>query len=71
MTKFSRLEKDIYILSDLNCNVINSSDSGAMALLDFRSSFNLKELINEPARITESSETLTDIVLVTNKSMPV
>ena len=28
------LKKDIYILSDLNCNVIKSSDSGATALLD-------------------------------------
>ena len=60
------LKKDIYIFSDLNCNVINSSDSGAKALSDFCSSFNLKQLINRPTTITESSKTLIDVVLVTN-----
>ena len=54
----STLKKDIYILGDLNCNVINSSDSGAKALSDFCLSFNLKQLISQPTRITESSTTL-------------
>ena len=65
----STLKKDIYILLDLNCNVISSSDSGAKALQNFCSSFNLKQLVNQPTRITESSTSLIDVVLVTNKSM--
>jgi hypothetical protein len=63
------LKKDIYILGDLNCNVLNSSDGGAKALLDFCSLFNLKQLIDQPTRTTELSTTLIDVVLVTNKSM--
>ncbi len=65
----STLKKDIYILGDLNCNVLNSSDGGAKALLDFCSLFNLKQLIDQPTRTTELSTTLIDVVLVTNKSM--
>ena len=65
----SALNKDIYILGDLNCNILNSSDSGAKALLDFCSAFNLSQIIDQPTRSTKSSKTLIDVVLVTNKNM--
>jgi hypothetical protein len=63
------LKKYIYILGDLNCNILNSSDGCAKAISDFCSSFNLKQLINQPTRTTELSATLIDVVLVTNKDM--
>ena len=52
----STLKKDIYIPSDLNCNVINSSHSGAK-----------DQLITEPTRVTPTSATVIDLIL-TNRS---
>lgn len=65
----STLSKDIYILGDLNCNILNSSDSNARVLLDFCSAFNLTQVIKQPTRSTEASKTLIDVILVTNKGM--
>lgn len=63
----STLKKNIYIFGDLNCNVINSSDSGSQALSDFCLSFSREQLINQPTRITELSITLIDVVSVTKQ----
>ena len=61
------MSKPIYILGDLNCNVLNSGDPACQALLNFCSTFNLTQLITQPRRITESSETL--LVLVSNEEL--
>ena len=60
------LNKDIYILGDLNCNVLNKLDPGSRMLLNFCSAFNLTQVINQPMKITELSETLIDVILVSN-----
>ena len=59
--------KDIFILGDLNCNVLDISDGNARALLDFCSTFNLTQVIKQPTRRTDLSETLIDVIIVTNK----
>jgi hypothetical protein len=61
------LNKDIYILGDLNCNLLNTCDQGAQMLSNFCTAFNFTQVINEPTRITESSKSLIDI-LVSNKN---
>ena len=75
-TEFSRtlvsallMSKPIYILGDLNCNVLNTGDPACQALLNFYSTFNLAQLITQPTRITESSATLLDVILVSNKEL--
>ena len=75
-TDFSRtlvsallMSKPIYILGDLNCNVLNTGDPACQALLNFCSTFNLIQLITQPTRITESSATLLDVILVSNKEL--
>ena len=59
---------DIIILGDLNCNVLRSCPE-ATALLDFISSFNLSQLVDKPTRITETSQSIIDVIMTTNKSM--
>ena len=61
------LGKDIFILGDLNCNVLDISDGKAGALMDFCSTFNLTQVIKQPTRRTDLSETLIDVIIVTNK----
>ena len=39
LSRLCTLSKDIFILGDLNCNVLNTSDGNARALLDFCSAF--------------------------------
>lgn len=56
------LSKDIFILGDLNCNVLDISDGNARALLDFYSTFNLTQVIKQPTRCTDLSETLIDVI---------
>ena len=61
------LGKNIFILGDLNCNVLDVSDVNARALMDFCSTFNLTQVIKQPTRRTDLSETLIDVIIVTNK----
>ena len=63
------LNKDIYILGDLNCNVLDAGDQGGRTFLNFCTAYNLTQVINEPTRITQSSKSLIDIILVSNKNV--
>ena len=63
------LSKPIYILGDLNCNLLKSSDPASQALLNFCTSFNLTQMIAEPTRVTKSSATLIDVTLASNKNL--
>ena len=63
------LNKPIFILGDLNCNMLNDNDPSCQALMSFCSSFNLLQLITHPTRITETSETLIDVLLATNGNL--
>ena len=58
---------DVIILGDLNCNLLRD-DSESRAFLDFCSTFNLVQLIKKPTRVTESSESLIDVVMTTNEN---
>ena len=57
---------DVILLGDLNCNLLgNCPDS--QALLDLCSTLNLFQLVEKPTRVTETSQTLIDVILTTNK----
>ena len=56
------LNKPVIILGDLNCN-LSQQNPGGLSLLNFVSELNLKQLITSPTRITESSESLIDVVI--------
>ena len=59
----------IFILGDLNCNLLNANDTGSKCLLDFCNGFNLTQLIERPTRTTETSESLIHVILAFNKSL--
>ena len=62
----SLLGKPIYILGDLNCNLLINENPASQALLNFCRSFNLSQLITKPTRITDSTKPLLDVIIVSN-----
>ena len=69
LVKALSLNKPIFILGDLNCNMLNDNDPACQALTSFCSSFNLLQLITHPTRITQNSETLIDVLLASNGNL--
>ena len=63
------LNHDVYVMGDLNCNLLNPQDNGSQAVTYFCSIFNLTQVIKQPTRITVSSETLIDVILASNTSL--
>ena len=59
----------VYILGDLNCNLLSLQDPPAQTLVSFCCSFNLSQVISHPTRITESTESLIDVTLVSNANL--
>ena len=59
---------DTIIIGDMNMDVLGNCSNGHI-LIDFCSTFNLTQLVKEPTRITEASETLIDIALTTNDNI--
>ncbi|CAB4011738.1 Hypothetical predicted protein, partial [Paramuricea clavata] len=59
------LGKDILVAGDLNCNLLVDSTESC-ALRDLCSTLNLTQLISSPTRVTETSQTLIDVILASN-----
>ena len=59
----------IHILGDLNYILLKSSDPALQAIINFCISLNLTQLINQPTRMTESSATLMNVILASNKNL--
>ena len=56
------LNKPIFILGDLNCNVMKDCPENT-ALGNFMFEMNLNQLIITPTRITDTSESLIDVII--------
>lgn len=69
LTSAMPMNKPIYILGDLNCNLLNSSDPASQVLVNFCTSFNLSQMITQPTRVTESSATLIDVILTSHENL--
>ena len=59
-------ELDVILLGNLNCNLLGNYPDG-QALIDLCSTLNLFQLVEKPTRATETSQTLIDVILTTNK----
>ena len=53
----------MYIMGDLNCNLLSTDCRESKSLTSFYESFNLWQLIAAPTRVTESSRSLLDVIL--------
>jgi len=62
------MNKPIIILGDINCNTIYSTCHEYAALDEFKSEANLQQLIKQPTRITATTESLLDIIVVSDPS---
>ena len=59
----STLTFPIYILGDLNCNILKSNNQDAKALTDFSRSYNLTQLIHTPTRVNDASKSPLYVIL--------
>ena len=59
---------DIIILGDLNCDLTNDTTPSRI-ISDFCDTLNLVQLVNEPTRITEFTQTVIDLVMTTNTNL--
>lgn len=57
---------DVIILGDLSCN-LPRDNAESRALNDFCSTFNVSQVNNKSTRVTESGESLFDVVMITNE----
>ena len=62
------LRKEVIITGDLNCNLLSNSPE-SHALKDLCTLLNLAQLISKPTRVTETTETLIDVMLTTNPDL--
>ena len=53
--------KRIYVLGDLNINLLAQNASICKKLQEIMELYQLTQIINDPTRITESSRTLLDV----------
>ena len=60
------LNKPIYILGDMNCNLLQPDLLDSQALTNFIRAYNLTQIVTQPTRTTDSTETLIDVILVSN-----
>jgi hypothetical protein len=60
--------RELLVMGDFNVNYLAES-SVSRRLRSVCSDFNLQQLIIEPTRVTENSETLIDLILTTSSSM--
>ena len=69
LTSAMSLNIPLYIVGNLSFNLLNINDTGSKTLLDLCNTFNLTQLIESPTRIAESSESLIDVMLTSNKNL--
>ena len=56
----------IYILGDANCNMLKPDSTESVALANFCHSFNLSQMVSSPTRVTDTTESLIDVIITSN-----
>nr|XP_022903957.1 uncharacterized protein LOC111416221 [Onthophagus taurus] len=54
---------ELFVVGDININLLNSQNTYTTKFLNLLDAYGLLQLVNEPTRITSSSETLIDVVV--------
>ncbi len=62
------MNKPIFILGDLNCNLLKDCPE-KRAITELCNDLNLKQIIKEPTRITDTSQSLIDVILVSTEAV--
>ena len=56
-----------YLMGDMNCGLLSSENIYARALLNVTDIYGLKQLIDEPTRVTPSTSTLIDLIFTSHQ----
>ena len=65
-------EKEFLVLGDLNCDLLREIKSTqTKKFLDLINLYQQEQLIKEPTRITETTETLIDVIITNNQEQTV
>ena len=62
------MNKPIFILGDMNCNLLKDCPE-KRAITDLCNDLNLKQIIKEPTRITDTSQSVIDVILVSTEAV--
>ena len=63
LRRLDSLNIEYHLLGDINCNLsVSLYDNDTRKLVSITDVYGLHQLINEPTRITETSQTLTDLI---------
>ncbi|CAB4023638.1 Hypothetical predicted protein [Paramuricea clavata] len=60
------MRKPTIIMGDLTCNMLNTTSRECKSLTEMTSELNLKQIIESPTRITDISQSLIDVILVSS-----
>ena len=63
------LNRDIVLMGDMNCNLLLTDNPKGNALRSFCADINSTQLIDKPTRVTKTSSTLVDVVMVSNPEL--
>jgi hypothetical protein len=63
------MRKSIIILGDLNCNLLNKTSRECKSFTEMTLELNLKQIIESPTRITDISQSLIEVILVSSPGM--
>ena len=61
------LSQSHYLIGDMDCNLLSSDNIHTRARLSITEMYGLKQLFDEPTRITPSSSTLIDLIFTSNQ----
>ena len=56
--------KEVYMLGDLNCNLLDSNLSNVKMLQEIMQLYQLTQIIDDPTRVTKSTKSLLDVALL-------
>ena len=62
MNKIARKNAEVFIIGDLNCNMIKTNMLSSI-IKDFMGSFGLQQIVEKPTRTTCNSSSLIDLVI--------
>jgi hypothetical protein len=61
--KLDREGREILVVGDLNCNMLDSLNSASKKLNDFLNVYQLSQLIVKPTRVTQTTSSLLDVCI--------
>ena len=59
--------KEVYMLGDLNCNLLDSNLSNVKMLQEIMQLYQLTQIIDDPTRVTKSTKSILDVCITSSR----